>query len=111
MYQEEIKEQYFIINLIINFIIPRHSLKTFKIRLSRDALLSLLSLCLASKLPNELSLFSGSLAAAQSVEIIGNKESINKTKILKFIEHILNKPSMTKVFITGGAGCWSSFNT
>ena len=54
-----------------------------------DAMLSLISLCFASKLSNELSLFSGSLAAAQSVETIGNKESINKNKVLKFIEHSL----------------------
>jgi rfaE bifunctional protein kinase chain/domain/rfaE bifunctional protein nucleotidyltransferase chain/domain len=54
-----------------------------------DAMLSLISLCLKSKIDDELALLTGSLAAAVSVESIGNKESIKKLKILKSIEHLL----------------------
>ena len=54
-----------------------------------DAMLSLIALCLKSKLSSELSLLIASLAAAQSTEIIGNKESVSKIKILKTLEHLL----------------------
>ena len=54
-----------------------------------DAMLSIIALCLKSNLNKELSLLSGSLAAAQSVETFGNKEVVNKIKILKGIEHLL----------------------
>ncbi len=54
-----------------------------------DALLSIIALFFKKGLTNELSLLAGSLAAAQSAETIGNKESVNKTKILKTLEHIL----------------------
>ena len=54
-----------------------------------DAMLSLIALSLKSKFDKRLSLLVGSLAAAQSVETVGNKESINKIKILKTIEHLL----------------------
>ena len=54
-----------------------------------DAMLSIISLCLKTKMNNELSLLLSSLAAAQSIETIGNKETIDKTKILKTIEHLL----------------------
>ncbi|MDC0052030.1 PfkB family carbohydrate kinase [bacterium] len=54
-----------------------------------DAMLSIIALCLKYEFSNELSLLIGSLAAAQSVESIGNKESVNKIKILKTIENIL----------------------
>ncbi len=53
-----------------------------------DAMLALSSLCLKLKLDKSLSLLLGSLAAAQSVETIGNKEQVNKTKILKSLENI-----------------------
>ena len=36
-----------------------------------------------------ISLLIASLAAAQSTEIIGNKESVSKIKILKTLEHLL----------------------
>ena len=55
-----------------------------------DAMLSILSLCLKSGFNKELSLLTGSLAAAQSVETIGNKEAINKVKILKSINTLYN---------------------
>tara|TARA_Y100000590_G_scaffold470269_1_gene663223 strand:- start:24614 stop:26137 length:1524 start_codon:yes stop_codon:yes gene_type:complete len=54
-----------------------------------DTMLSILSLCLKSGFDKELSLLTSSLAAAQSVETIGNSEAINKVKILKSIENIL----------------------
>ena len=54
-----------------------------------DAMLSILALCLKCGLDRELSLLTASLAAAQSVETVGNKESINKTQILKTFENIL----------------------
>ena len=41
------------------------------------------------KVPTELSLLIGSLAAAQVVESIGNSKSVNKIEILKTIEHML----------------------
>ena len=54
-----------------------------------DAMLSTMALCLKSGFDEELSLLSGSLAAAQSVETFANKEMVNKTKILRSIEHLL----------------------
>ena len=54
-----------------------------------DAMLSLVSLCLQKKIDKNLSMLIGSLAAARSVETIGNRESINKKKIIKSLEHIL----------------------
>jgi rfaE bifunctional protein kinase chain/domain/rfaE bifunctional protein nucleotidyltransferase chain/domain len=56
---------------------------------SGDALLALLSVCLYSKINLNLSLFIASLAAAQSVETIGNSVSVNKIKLLKTISHFL----------------------
>lgn len=54
-----------------------------------DALLSILSLCLSKKMDIKLSILIGSLAAAYSVENIGNKEFIQKSKLVKSIQHIL----------------------
>ena len=54
-----------------------------------DAVLAILSICLKMKVPIELSLLIGSLAAAQVVESIGNSKSVNKIEILKTIEHML----------------------
>ena len=56
---------------------------------SGDALLALLSVCLYSNLDEKLSLFIGSLAAAQSVETIGNSVPVDKSKLLKTISHLL----------------------
>ena len=56
---------------------------------SGDALLALLSVCLYSNLDEKLSLFIGSLAAAQSVETVGNSEPVSKAKLLKIISHLL----------------------
>ena len=54
-----------------------------------DAMLSIISMCLKYKFDKDLALLIGSLAAAQSVETVGNKESINKIQILKNLENIL----------------------
>ena len=51
-------------------------------------MLALSALCLKLKLDKSLSLLLGSLAAAQSVETIGNKQKVNKAKILKSLENI-----------------------
>jgi rfaE bifunctional protein kinase chain/domain/rfaE bifunctional protein nucleotidyltransferase chain/domain len=56
---------------------------------SGDALLALLSVCLYSKLDEDLALFISSIAAAQSVETIGNSSPVNKVKLLKTISHLL----------------------
>ena len=55
-----------------------------------DAMLSLLALCLYKKIDVDLSLLLSSLAAAQSVNIIGNKSSIKKANLIKNLEHILS---------------------
>ena len=52
-------------------------------------MLSLIGPCLKSKIDSDTSLLISSLAAAQSVETIGNKNSLNKIKILKTLENIL----------------------
>ena len=54
-----------------------------------DSMLSVVALCLKFKFDEKLALLIGSIAAADSVETIGNKEAINKIKILKSIEHLL----------------------
>tara|TARA_B110000008_G_scaffold279621_1_gene327537 strand:- start:1299 stop:2819 length:1521 start_codon:yes stop_codon:yes gene_type:complete len=56
---------------------------------SGDALLALLSVCLFSNFDEKLSLFIGSLAAAQSVETVGNSYPVSKIKLLKTISHLL----------------------
>ena len=54
-----------------------------------DTMLSLIGPCLKTKIDNEITLLISSLAAAQSVETIGNKYTISKVKILKTLENIL----------------------
>ena len=52
-------------------------------------MLSLIALTLQSGFSSELALLVASMAGAHSVEIMGNKENVEKIKILKSIEHIL----------------------
>ena len=52
-------------------------------------MLSLISLCFYSKLNENLSLVIGSLAAAQSVETTGNKNSIDKVLLMKSLKYLL----------------------
>tara|TARA_B100000579_G_C22844098_1_gene863354 strand:+ start:573 stop:2093 length:1521 start_codon:yes stop_codon:yes gene_type:complete len=54
-----------------------------------DAMLAIIALFFKTGFTKELSLLIGSLAAAQSVETSGNKEAVNKTKILKALQHLL----------------------
>lgn len=54
-----------------------------------DAMLSLLSICLKNKIDNNISMLVSSLAAAHSVETIGNKSIATKTQILKTLENTL----------------------
>jgi rfaE bifunctional protein kinase chain/domain/rfaE bifunctional protein nucleotidyltransferase chain/domain len=56
---------------------------------SGDALLALLSVLLYSNFDEKLSLLLGSLAAAQSVETVGNSVPVSKIKLLKTISHLL----------------------
>ena len=54
-----------------------------------DAMLALLSCSLKNSFAVDLSLFMGSLAAAQSVESIGNSIPVNKVQLLKTFSHII----------------------
>ena len=54
-----------------------------------DAMLGILSLCLKKNFDKNFSLLVGSLAAAQSVETIGNSVAVNKNQILKSIQYLL----------------------
>ena len=56
---------------------------------SGDALLALLSICIYSGVSEDLSLFIASLAAAQSVESVGNSSHVSKVLLLKTISHFL----------------------
>jgi rfaE bifunctional protein kinase chain/domain len=52
-----------------------------------DAMLALISCSLKSGFDADLSLFTGSLAAAQSVESIGNSTPVSKVQLLKTFSH------------------------
>ena len=54
-----------------------------------DAMLALLSCALKSEFSSDLALFMGSLAAAQSVETIGNSTPVSKVQLLKTFSHAL----------------------
>ena len=54
-----------------------------------DTMLSIISLLIKLKSQHLLSLFLGSLAGAISVEGLSNKVPLNKTKLFKYMEHIL----------------------
>jgi len=54
-----------------------------------DAMLALIACSLKSGFDADLSLFMGSLAAAQSVETIGNSTSVNKIQLLKTFSHAI----------------------
>ena len=56
---------------------------------SGDAMLALLSCALKSGFNPDLALFIGSLAAAQSVETIGNSSAVNKKQLIKTFNHSL----------------------
>ena len=54
-----------------------------------DAMLALLSCSIKTGFDADLALFMGSLAAAQSVETIGNSTPVNKVQLLKTFSHAL----------------------
>lgn len=54
-----------------------------------DSYLALASMCLAAGFDHELAGFVGALAAAMDVEFVGNKESIRKVPLCKYITRIL----------------------
>lgn len=54
-----------------------------------DTMLAVVALCIKFNIDNNVSLLISSLAAAQSVENMGNKYSINKINMLKALETIL----------------------
>ena len=54
-----------------------------------DTMLALIGPCIKSNIDHDITLLISSLAAAQSVETIGNKYTISKVKILKTLENIL----------------------
>ncbi len=56
---------------------------------SGDAMLSMIAICISAGLSDELSLFISSLAAAKSVENIGNSYTLKKVDLLKSINYML----------------------
>lgn len=54
-----------------------------------DSYLSLSSLCLAKGLPVMLAGFIGSAAAAMSIQVVGNQESVKKSALSKFLARLL----------------------
>ena len=54
-----------------------------------DAMLALISCSLKNSFDADLSLFLGSLAAAQSIETIGNSTHVSKVQLLKTISHAI----------------------
>jgi len=54
-----------------------------------DTMLSIISLLIYIKFPIKISMFLGSLAAAQSVETISNSLKLDKTKLIKYALHML----------------------
>ena len=54
-----------------------------------DAMLAIISLCLKSKVPDDLSLFLGSLAGAAAVGNIGNSRFIEKKQLMRQVEFLI----------------------
>ena len=54
-----------------------------------DTLLAIFSICIFAKIPDDLSLFIASLAAASLVENMGNSKNVDKASLLKLIENHL----------------------
>jgi rfaE bifunctional protein nucleotidyltransferase chain/domain len=72
----------------IDEIVPAFASSTIDRVGAGDSLLALSSLCLAKKYPLKLASFIGSIASAMDVQIIGNKDSIKKDALLKFITRL-----------------------
>lgn len=56
---------------------------------SGDTMLSLISLCIYSGLPKDLSLFLGNVIGALSVQIIGNKRSVKFEELVRTIQYLI----------------------
>ena len=69
--------------------VPAFAMKVVDKVGSGDTMLSLISLCEASKMNNEEIMFISSLGAAQSVESIGNSELVDLIKLKKSVNYIL----------------------
>jgi sugar/nucleoside kinase (ribokinase family) len=54
-----------------------------------DSYLAISSLCLARRVPYEIAAFIGSVAAAIDVQIVGNKESVDKVALCKYITTLM----------------------
>lgn len=54
-----------------------------------DSYLSLSSLCLAKRFPPVIAGFLGSLAAAMSLQVVGNQEAIKKSQLTKFLIRVM----------------------
>jgi rfaE bifunctional protein kinase chain/domain/rfaE bifunctional protein nucleotidyltransferase chain/domain len=54
-----------------------------------DAMLSLTSLCLKNNFDPELALFIGSIAAAISIQSLGNKENVDFNKLDRIVEYLM----------------------
>ena len=54
-----------------------------------DAMLAVISLCLKMNFPDDLALFTGSLAGATAVENIGNSKFVDKNQLLRQIEFLI----------------------
>lgn len=54
-----------------------------------DSYLAVSALCLAKGVPHDVAAFIGSTAAAIDVQIVGNKESVDKAKLLKYITTLM----------------------
>lgn len=54
-----------------------------------DSYLSISSVCLAGGMPFELAAFAGSVAAAIGVQIVGNKESVDRVRLCKYITTLM----------------------
>jgi len=68
---------------------PAFNSKVVDIVGAGDALLTLSSACMSMGMPDDLSLFIGSLSAAQSVESLGNSKPVDKVDLLKAIDSVL----------------------
>ena len=78
-------------NSIINryFNCPAFALKVIDKVGAGDSMLSIMSISLKIKFKSMIALFLGSLAGALSVEEMANKVPINKTKLLKYFNHMV----------------------
>ena len=54
-----------------------------------DTLLSISALCLAAKIPEDVTVFLGNLAAAETIASIGTENKISKVKLVKSVQTLL----------------------